>query len=222
MRIKLSALRDLAEIRESGDRDEVMAALRRLRDGPSSNAERLPFRRLDAFRMQAGRHRVLYRRRAGEVEVVGVTGGRGEDRPGHDLREALQAYFRTRAPEGLLAAHLFGSRAPASPRSAHRESDVDVAVLFEPSVCPAGPDATELRVRLGADLVAVTGCDEVDVVVLNHASPELRRRVADTGLPVFVADRRALHAFERNARLRAADVAPFVDGGRRRMLERLR
>jgi hypothetical protein len=69
-----------------------------------------------------------------------------------------------------------------------------------------------------ADLIAVLHCNDVDLVVLNDAPPLLARRIVLEGLRVHCADGEAEHAFRRDVQLRAADLAPFLQRARARLL----
>jgi hypothetical protein len=110
------------------------------------------------------------------------------------------------APAGLISAYLFGSH---SEGRAHKESDVDVAVLLRHERYPTARERFEERVRLAAKLQAELHND-VDLVVLNDAPPPLGRRIVTTGQRVFCADADADHAFVRDVQLRAADLEPFL------------
>jgi predicted nucleotidyltransferase len=115
--------------------------------------------------------------------------------PDANLAATLGTLLDRASPPGLVSAYLFGSHAEGR---AHRESDVDVAVL------------AELRRNL------------VDVVVLNDAPPGLGRRIVTAGIRVFCRDRATDHAFVRNVQLRAADLEPFLRRARRVKLTALR
>jgi hypothetical protein len=131
-----------------------------------------------------------------------------------DLRTALDRHAR-----GVAAAYLFGSHVRGT---AHRESDLDVAVLFDR---PTFPDAGGRRAegdRLRTALMEALRLNRVDLVVLNDAPPELAKAVVDGGERVLCADREADHAFRRDAQLRYADLKPFLDRTRRRKLDALR
>lgn len=109
--------------------------------------------------------------------------------------------LRTRAHE-LIAAYIFGSVARDS---AGARSDVDVALLYarapEPGLAGLGFDvAFDLEQRLRRP---------VDVVVLNHASPDLAHRVLRDGILVLEGDRRARVAFEVRSRAQYFDLAPL-------------
>ncbi len=131
---------------------------------------------------------------------------------------ALRRYFEDEAPEFVLAAYLFGSEAEGR---SHRESDVDVAVLIDRETLPSARERFEYRVRLGSDLVGALHRNRVDVVLLGDVPPLLGRRIVTEGECVYRRAPSADHDFVRDVQLRAADVAPFVERGRRRLLERL-
>ena len=136
----------------------------------------------------------------------------------HTISEALSAFFDRQATGPVDVAYLFGSEAAGR---AHDESDVDVAVLLDRETLPEARERFEYRVRLTGELIAELHRNEVDVVVLNDAPPLLGRRIVTDGRRVFCRNRPADHAFVRDVRLRAADVAPFVERGRRRLLDRM-
>jgi hypothetical protein len=135
------------------------------------------------------------------------------------IQSRLSAFFGARSAEGVLSAYLFGSHARGA---AHRQSDVDVAVLVDRSVYPTRGARDRLRVELAAELIHVLRNNEVDVVCLQDVPPELGRRIVTEGAPVFCADRAADHAFRRDVQLRAADVEPFLRQMRARLLAALR
>ena len=110
-----------------------------------------------------------------------------------ELGRRLETFFAARAD--VLVAYLFGSHAEGR---AHRESDVDVAVLLDRTVYPESKDRFEARVALSSDLVGLLHQNEVDVVVLNDAPPLLARRIGHEGRQVHCADAEAEHAFRRN------------------------
>jgi len=128
-----------------------------------------------------------------------------------------RTFTGARAP-GLVSAYLFGSHAELR---AHRESDVDVAVLLDRSAFPTRRDRFNERVRLSSLLIAALKCHVVDVVVLNDAPPLLARRIVARGQRVFGTDAEADHAFVRDAQLRAADLEPFLHRLRRSKLAAL-
>ena len=131
------------------------------------------------------------------------------------METALAAYFRTAPLPEVQAAILFGSYAQGR---AHAESDVDVAILLDRDRLPGGGDRAACAERLGVALIEALHYNRVDVVVLNDAPPELAVAALD-GIVLHVADARAFHNFGRDARLRLADIRPFLDRTRRLLLD---
>jgi predicted nucleotidyltransferase len=127
--------------------------------------------------------------------------------PDSPVIQALRRHFDEQGGPGIISAYLHGSHAGGRP---HRESDLDVAVLLDRSVYPNRSQRTELRVRLGSDLVAATGTNEIDLVILNDLPPLFARRIVCEGQRIFCTDPEADRVFVRDARLRAADLEPFL------------
>jgi len=123
------------------------------------------------------------------------------------LRAVLQGAFQRAQHPGVVAAFLFGSHARGA---AHRDSDVDLGVLLDRRQFPDRRARFAVRLRLTEWLIATTHCNQVDVVVLNDAPPLLSRHVVTRGERVFCADEASMHAFYRDALLRAADIEPFL------------
>lgn len=136
---------------------------------------------------------------------------RAQHQPDASLASKLAAALRAAAHEGLLSAYLFGSVARGE---AHRESDVDVGVLFDRGRHPAKRDRFEAGLLLAGRLEGALG-RRVDLVVLNDAPPLLAREVVTRGERIVCTDPEADHAFVRDAQLRAADLAPFLARARR-------
>src|SRR5688572_27750873 len=135
-----------------------------------------------------------------------------------DLQQRLAGYFAGH-PAGVISAYLFGSHAEGR---AHRESDVDVGVLLDRTIFPTREQRADLRIDLTSALVGALHFNDVQVVLLNDAPPELGRHVVTRGVRVWVADTEADHAFVRDIQLRAADLAPFLRKMRRLKLRALR
>jgi uncharacterized protein len=133
--------------------------------------------------------------------------------------DRLAEYFRSDSPRGVVAVYLFGSHAAGR---AHRESDVDIGVLLDRSRYPGTLERGDARIRLTADLIHVTGTNEVDVVILNDAPPLLGRHIVNSGILVFCADPEADRIFVRDVQLRAADLAPWLQRMRQIKLRMLR
>jgi len=108
---------------------------------------------------------------------------------------------------GLVSVYLHGSHARGTP---HRESDLDLAFLVDRAVYPARGDRSRLRVVLGSRMIAATGHNEVDLVILNDLPPLFARKIVDDGLRIVCRDPEADHRFVVSTRLRAADLAPFL------------
>jgi predicted nucleotidyltransferase len=134
------------------------------------------------------------------------------------VEELLGVHLTGRAP-GIVSAYLFGSVAEGR---AHRESDVDVGVLLDRAVFPSAEERMEVRISLGSELVDVLDINDVDLVILNDAPPELGRAIVTRGRRVHCADAEADHAYVRDVQLRAADLAPWLRRVRRVKLDALR
>jgi predicted nucleotidyltransferase len=127
------------------------------------------------------------------------------------IDRALGDWLRGAGRRGIVSAWLFGSVAEDR---AHRESDVDIAVLLDRSRYSTAKSRFETRLRLIGDLSSALG-RQVDVIVLNDAPPQFARRILTTGRPLVVADADADHAFLRLVLSRAADLEPFLRRMRR-------
>ena len=139
-----------------------------------------------------------------------------QSRSSQEDKTALLGALRELASPEVVSAYLFGSHAEGR---AHRESDVDVGVLFRWDLDRAA--RFDLRVRLAAELPGRLGARDVDVVVLNDAPPTLGRRIVLDGERLLCRDPDADHAFRRDVQLRAADLEPFLRWTRRLKLEAL-
>lgn len=91
--------------------------------------------------------------------------------PLETLREVIQEH-------PVQVALLFGSHASGE---THSRSDIDIAVEFE-TVRPEEPDYNEVFLGLSADLSETLATDDVDLVDLRTASPELAASVFDQGV----------------------------------------
>jgi predicted nucleotidyltransferase len=132
--------------------------------------------------------------------------------PRRHIADALAQAFRSISIPNVTSAYLFGSHAEGR---AHRDSDVDVAVLLRHDAHRTPRERFEVRVRLSSWLTGALGQNAVDVVILNDAPPHLGRRVVTAGRRVFCADPALDHAFVRDIQLRAADLEPFLRRTRR-------
>lgn len=89
--------------------------------------------------------------------------------------ESLRAVLREHP---VQVAILFGSHAHGDP---HPRSDIDIAVAFE-TVRPSDPEYNEAFFGLSAALSEALATDEVDLVDLRTASPELAETIFDRGV----------------------------------------
>lgn len=129
------------------------------------------------------------------------------------IRQLLEA---ARLP-GLAAVYLYGSHAAGR---AHSESDVDIALLLDRETLPTVADRFGLRLSAIAALGDRLGAP-TDIVVLNDLPPLFAREIVLRGVPVAIYDDTLDHAFRRDVQLRAADIEPFIESHRRRLLEAL-
>lgn len=132
--------------------------------------------------------------------------------------ERIAAFFGAKT-SGVVSAYLFGSHAAGR---AHRESDVDLAVLLDFRKYPAARERFDARVRLIGTLENLLGRTDVDLVILNDAPPELGARIVTEGKRLFCSDEELDHAYVRDIQLRAADLRPFLEKMRRIKLEAMK
>ena len=130
------------------------------------------------------------------------------------LRQVLAG---TSAPD-VAFAYLFGSVAEGR---AHRESDVDIAVLLAWALHATAAERFDAGIRLAGALESAIG-RTVDLVVLNDAPPLLGRHAVTRGRRVYCRDARADHEYVRNVQLRAADLEPWLRRMRALKLEAIR
>ncbi len=130
---------------------------------------------------------------------------------------SLHEWSATHADE-LIAVYLFGSQAEGR---AHRESDVDLAVLMPGPERMSPGQRFEARLRLIGQLEAMLGTRRLDLVVLNDLPPLFARHIVTTGKRLFVGDEETDRQFFRDVLLRAADLQPFLKRAARSKLEAL-
>ena len=106
----------------------------------------------------------------------------------------------------IQAAYIFGSVATGR---THADSDVDVAVLIDRHVRPA----QRLKYRLGlmADLGSALQRSDVEVVILNEASPLLAHRVLSRGVLAFERSASARVEFQVRTAARYLDLIPMFE-----------
>jgi uncharacterized protein len=107
--------------------------------------------------------------------------------------------------KAIQAAYVFGSVATGRTR---RDSDIDVAVLIrEQSI----RDTLKYRLKLMADLGSALHRSDVEVVILNEASPLLARRVLSKGMLIFERSASARVRFHVATANRYADLVPAFE-----------
>lgn len=143
--------------------------------------------------------------------------------PSQSSSSGVETRLRERFPSDrfpeVVSLYLFGSVAEDA---THHDSDVDVGVLVDRGLAPNKADRSELRVRLGSELIALTRRNEVDVVVLNDAPPLFARAIVTGGERLLCQDEKADRRFVRDTLLRAADLEPWLRRMQRVKAEALR
>lgn len=104
--------------------------------------------------------------------------------------------------DGIVAAALIGSQATGR---AGPLSDIDVGVWLDPSLDAA--DRARCQVAVTGAAIDALGTDEVDVVVLNDASPAVRHRAMLDRVPLIVRDDLARVRLEADAAIEYLDTA---------------
>lgn len=136
-----------------------------------------------------------------------------------DVADTLARHLEASPPEGVISVYLFGSEAAGR---AHRESDVDVGVLFDRGDAPTRRTREERATGLASELIGVLHRNNVQVVSLADVTPELAATAVREGRRLFCADVEADGREVRDLLLRAADLAPFLRRHRRTKLKALR
>lgn len=97
-----------------------------------------------------------------------------------NIRQYLPRLKEVFVKNGVILAYLFGSQAEgrAGPRS-----DIDIAVLFDPSI--PYRDQSKRQIMLINELMGIFGRSDVDVVVLNRATPLLAHQVVKYGQVIY-------------------------------------
>lgn len=119
--------------------------------------------------------------------------------------------------DGVVAASLIGSQASGK---AGPLSDVDIAVWLEPGISPQRRSSLRLQLADAAGRALAT--DEVDVVILNEATPLICHRAMRDGVGLMVRNQVQRVRLETGALLTYFDTAPLrreFDRARSRRLE---
>lgn len=113
----------------------------------------------------------------------------------------------------VVAAYLFGSQATGT---ATPLSDVDIAVILDADTTAPG----SIQVNLISDLTLALRRSDVDVVVLNTASPLLKERAISRGRVIYCGNPTARLRFEVAARREYFDTQPLRDAQDQALLDR--
>ena len=119
-------------------------------------------------------------------------------------RAALDRLAGALDREGVVAAMLIGSQARGS---AGPLSDIDVGVWHMPGLDPK--TLLKLRLELTDSAARALGTDEVDVVLLNGATPLMRHRAIRDARRLVERDPKARVRLETRAVLDYLDTAPL-------------
>ena len=127
------------------------------------------------------------------------------------VREAVSKVFANRLD--VQAAYIFGSVVTGRARP---NSDIDIAVLVHPKVMRG--DTLKYRLDLIADLSSALQRSDVDVVLVNQATPALAHNIITKGVLVFERSRSARIAFQ----IRTLNIYMDTEPMRRLQLESLK
>ncbi len=119
--------------------------------------------------------------------------------------------------EGVVAASLIGSQARGQVAPL---SDIDLGVWCDPGLDAAA--RLRLRLDLAAAAARAVGTEEIDLVLLNGATPLFRHRAVRDGRRLLERDPRARVRFEARAMLDYLDTKPLREElarGQRHRLE---
>lgn len=122
--------------------------------------------------------------------------------PGVD-RHGITGYFTQQ--EDVVAAYLFGSVAR---NQASHLSDVDIAVLLDPDLGSEASVERQLQLMVALDDFADR---EVQVTILNRASPMLAYQVVKDGILLYERDPDDREAFEVRTMKIYFDVKPMLE-----------
>lgn len=129
-----------------------------------------------------------------------------------DALERLHEYASCH-PE-IEAVFLFGSVARGESRP---DSDLDIAVLLDRNAYEDGVDV----LRLMSDMTDVFARSDVDVAVLNGASPLLMHRVVRDGHVLYAVSNRAVAEFHLYAVQQYEDTRPLREAQYQRLLRQI-
>lgn len=112
----------------------------------------------------------------------------------------------------ISAAILFGSEALGQ---ADQNSDIDIALLYNPKKDYQDFDLFQVRQNL-SDLMG----RDVDVVLLNDASPIVAMQAIKNGIPLFIRDKQVYQKFEIRLITDYADIKRLREPFEKNILKR--
>lgn len=112
----------------------------------------------------------------------------------------------------IEAAIIFGSEAN---QQAGRDSDIDIALLYDFDKEPKGIDLLQFKQDL-SDLMD----RQVDIVVLNTASPIIAMQAVKNGIPLYIHNQNAYSKFEMRLITDYADLKRLREPFEKNILKR--
>ncbi len=117
-----------------------------------------------------------------------------------------------RTHKDIIAAILFGSEAAGN---ANQESDIDIALLYNRNNIPMPMDLLQYGQEL-SDLMQ----QDVDIVLLNDASPIISMQAIKNGIPLIIQNQKAYDAFEIKLITEYADLKRMREPFEKNILKR--
>ncbi|HIC94363.1 MAG TPA: nucleotidyltransferase domain-containing protein [Anaerolineae bacterium] len=121
-----------------------------------------------------------------------------------DIRQYFPQLKELFANNGVILAYLFGSQVEGR---AGPLSDIDIAVLLGPDV--PSERWTDVQIELICELMSIFHRDDIDVVILNRATPLLAWEVVKYGKVIYEDETRPGVDFAVYAASRYADTEPL-------------
>lgn len=123
------------------------------------------------------------------------------------VKNTLSAFFQNR--DEVLLAYLFGSVAEDKQ---NRLSDLDIAVLVETDkLGKLDEQPFGYQVSVMTDVISLLKTNDVDLVILNYATPLLSHEVVKYGEVVFCRDEEMRIQFEVRSLQQYIDTKPLRD-----------
>lgn len=130
--------------------------------------------------------------------------------PLDEIKDVVKAEFGKQ--QGVIAVLLYGSYAKGT---AQPDSDVDIAVLFQPESIPSFSELWDIRNNLAEALGS-----EVDLICLNKVGPIISSQVYKYHQSLLVRDKRMLEKYFMRLIVDYAELKEFRKEMEERILER--